>query len=194
MFTEDHFRLDRSTEWSEVYRIWKKREEDVWRPHYQEERGFATWEEWRGSQLNHIGLTNPQDCRWNVYLLIAPEVIVPQLFVGAYRGWQQYGSEGAETLTFGDVAKSEKLLENTAVQRLVQDPPQSRRLWGLRFGNQVVVRDGTHHCAAIALTAHLKLPPALCRTTIALTSLGANEEEIFIRASQQRHALSYGAP
>lgn len=190
MFSEEFFRLQRETTWKEIFTIWRIREEAVWRQHHLD-RGFATWEEWRLHQLAHIGL-QPEGRYWRLYHLAQSEKSVPQLLIGAYRGWQQYQPEGAETVTFAEVAEHPKLPDNQAMQRLLEFPPQTRRIFGLRFGHQVVIRDGTHHCAALALAARLKRPFG-CTTTIALTNLASHEEEIFVRASNQRHALIYGA-
>ena len=174
------------TSWDEVLRVWRSREEEVWRSHY-EGRGWRTWLAWR---MHYMGEFRPQMRRWSLYRVVDPSTTVPTFTVGAFRGWKQYYLAGSDVATFADIAWHPTLLENYSVSRLVMDGfPPERQIVAFRNAEKIVVRDGTHHCAAIALAAQLGRPVE-APTIVALTDFDARENDLFQRSCDQRFAPS----
>lgn len=172
------------TSWDQVLRVWRSREEEVWRPHY-EGRGWRTWLAWR---MHYMGPFAPQTRKWSLYRVVDPVVTIPNFHVGAFRGWKRYYPEGSEVATFAELARNSKLLENRAVSKLLMDGfPPERQIICFRSADKLVVRDGTHHCAAIALAARLG-QTVVAPTIVTLTDFDPSQNELFLRSYDQRFA------
>lgn len=134
--------------WLEVLDGWRQSEEEGWRPVY-ESRGFTDWWSWRQTYVSHLALDRRT---WSLETMKDPLAEIPKWFIGGYKGWRMYVSEGIVFPTFADVVKHSLLRENKKVMDLVGFM-RSTRLIGLRCGGEIVVVDGTHRAAAIALMA-----------------------------------------
>lgn len=132
--------------WNEVFAMWKAEEEEIWRSVYTE-RGFASWEAWRQTYIDDLGLAN---VHWTYEVVAQPEREIPTWYIGGWRGWKPYRPEGEEFSTFGTVAASPLLMSNEKVQAIVRDMRPLRFIL-LRCGGDIAVLNGTHRAAAAAL-------------------------------------------
>lgn len=173
----------RDTTWAEVLEVWRTREEENWRPHY-EARGFKTWSDWR---MRYNEIFSLPSRTWSLYQVINPAITLPKCLVGAYRGWKRYYPEGVDVATFSELAARPELGANETVVKLSQALPAHRQLIAFRLGDELVIRDGTHHSAAISL-ATLDQLPVMGETTIALADFEPDEADLFQRSYDQRFA------
>jgi hypothetical protein len=171
------------TSWSEVLEVWRQREEEVWRSHY-EARGFKTWLEWRTFYTQKFA---PEKRLWKLYSVIDPQVTIPKCYVGAYGGWKQYYPAETDVATFAAIALSNELPNNETVQKFLHNFPETRQMVAVRCGEQIVIRDGTHQCAATALAAKGGLP-VTGRVIFALTDFAPTEAELFKQTFDQKFA------
>lgn len=170
-----------STTWPEVFAAWKQRETGFWDEHIKE-RGFLSWEAWREQWTVPLKLA---ERKWELYKVGDPFSTVPSLLVGAYKGWHKYYPEGARVATFADIAKNPELAENPKVKAILANFPIPTEIIILKRGDQHVLFEGTHRCAAIALAAREgeRFPLYL---TVAMTEFGEDEGELFTKTYTQR--------
>jgi hypothetical protein len=174
----------RETSWEEILRVWRAREEEVWRPHY-ETRGFRSWFDWR---MRYMKQFTPETRTWSLYRVLDPAAMIPNFYVGAFHGWRKYYPSESTVATFAAIAEQPELARNETVQRLLAGASLGeRQIMGFRGDGKIVVRDGTHHCATIALSAKLGRD-ILAPTTIALADFSPSESEFFLQSYDQRFA------
>lgn len=152
--------------WETVFNDWKCAEEEIWRPHFTE-RGFESWQEWRQTYIDELGLERRE---WYEIIIENPHAVIPGYAIGGYRGWHKYRPEGKELSLFSDIAKLVKAEEQSyeGGERVdVRTNNKIRSLLGnvgdtiiiaMRCVNLAAVLEGTHRCAAIAVEAHDKGP------------------------------------
>lgn len=138
--------------WEEVFEFWRNDEGNNpdWLAHAKE-RGFDSWEEWRGSYVAPFKL----DARmWALYRVSDSMRSVPTFHGGPFRAWveQIYGDAGISP-TFDVIAERLSGQKNSRVLSLVEDFPKRTTIIGVLTENGVVVIEGTHRCAALALAA-----------------------------------------
>lgn len=164
-----------SVSWNEVVEGWRKREEEIWREHYME-RGFTSWIDWRSQWIKRLHL----DWReWKRYEIENPYEMVPNFLVGAFTGWWKYYPPGERIATFADIAEHPDLPENAKVAALRMSFPVPTEIIGLRMHDQIVVHEGVHRSAAIALTARDGLHVPL-RVSIVMTEFEPEERDLFM--------------
>jgi len=177
------FEFVRNADWEEVRASWKGREETVWRAHYLE-RGFGTWESWREPYVRDFGLAGRT---WTIETISDALSAVPEFYVGSFKGWQKYYPEGKMIATFADIARHPEIRDNTGVQYWLNHVPEKTRLMLFRCGEEIVVRDGTHRCVAMAILRTDDLEFS-CEVEAAIAEFGKNEHDLFLKAVDQQQA------
>lgn len=177
----EDFSLIESTSWPSVFESWRNREEEIWREHYVG-RGFETWQTWREQWTIPLKLA---DRTWNIYKVEDPFLTIPNLLVGAYKGWRKYYPEGKRIATFADIAKHPELPENPKVKSMLADFPSPTEIIILKHGDQHILFEGTHRCATIALAASAGERFSVDMTA-AITEFGEEEGELFEKCYTQR--------
>lgn len=167
--------------WEDVFADWKKREanqgwETVWR-----ERGFASWEAWRISYLVRL---KPTDRDWALVDIHDPQATVPLFWAMGFRGWKQYYPAETRRARLRDIAAHPALADNPKVVALSNDFPKETRLVAMRCGEDVMLVEGMHRAATIALFARRGERIAE-RVTLALCDLPASERSLFDAATAQ---------
>lgn len=136
--------------WNEVFEFWRGNE--AGNPDWvkvAQDRGFDSWEEWRRTYVAPFRL---EEREWTLHRVTDPMVSVPKFHGGPFRGWIEkiYGDAGP-TPTFEEVAKRPAAQENGRVLSLLESFPAETTITGVRTPQGIVVLEGTHRCAAIAL-------------------------------------------
>lgn len=138
----------RDMTWPEVLETWRKAEEGIWEPLFRE-RGFSTWEEWRMSYFDKANI-DPTTFAWKQYRIERPEEMVPQFFVGPFKGWQQYLPEGKPRARFAEL--NDGIASNEKVRAVLNDFPHETTMLGLVDGQgEVTLFDGSHRAAALTI-------------------------------------------
>ncbi len=167
--------LLKNSNWDDVFATWQAHEgqDPVWQAFAVNEKGWASWEEWRQYQATQI---KAQERAWGIYAIEDPLHTIPEFRMGPFRGWQNnYPEEEKNTHTFADVVsgKREWVANNIGIQSRMKEFPQDTQFIGIYVEDvdQVILFEGHHRAAAVALSVHDKQPLVLGEPTIALTSV-----------------------
>lgn len=136
-------------EWSDVASEWKKREENRdWRKHWTE-RGYASWEEWRGHRWD---LLQCPEREWTLHACTDPAKAVPQWHGGPFASWaERYDGKVSES--FAELVKHPKVLENDRIRSIANTLPTETYLVGLLWRQRILIFEGMHSCCGMALAA-----------------------------------------
>ena len=172
-----------------MFSVWKAHEgaDPVWQEFAKKEKGWGSWEEWRSNQSEFI---NAQDREWKLYEIRCPNELIPKFRIGPFNGWQKH-FEKKNVYTFEDLVqrKTEWVLNNIGVQARRNNFPKSTQFIGfyLEDDDVVVLFEGHHRAAAVALAAYEKNPIQFeINPTIALTILKGDQTEFFDQILQHR--------
>lgn len=158
----------RSLTWPEVFGFW--RENEAGNADWQRlarERGFDDWEDWRSSYVPPFRLT---ERAWTLHRVTNPAASVPAFRGGPFLGWIEHAyAEGERTPTFARIAERRQGIKNERVLSLLAAFPAKTILTGVRTDEGVVILEGMHRCAALAVAA-AQGRPIETELTIALGS------------------------
>lgn len=173
-------RFERAVDWDTVFTDWCLREtgedwgwERVWREH-----GFSNWPDWRRTYVERFGL---EGRAWNVYEIENPLEFVPNMYVGAYKGWKKYYPDATLRARFRDLVGTET---NEKVMAIFDHMPQETTIIGVKHGDDFVVFEGTHRAAAIARIVR-EGKPFSSRIHLVLTELRPGEKLLFEKGTTQ---------
>jgi hypothetical protein len=142
----------RDLTWEEAFDFWRESEGEnsKWAPHARE-RGFQSWEEWRRTM---VAPARPAERRWRLYRVTEPLVAVPTFRGAPFRSWIQnvYGDLGS-TPAFADIVRRPEILKHEGVRALAGDFPRRTTIIGIEHSGDVVIIEGMHRSAALALAA-----------------------------------------
>lgn len=163
--------------WESIWENWKAHEGS--QPSWQaiaREKGFDSWESWRGKQADFF---NASTRAWEEFEIADPMGVIPQFRMGPYKSWQDHFAE-KNVHTFADLVreKHEWVANNSGVQRMLQEFPGDTLILGLYLESSgaIVVFEGHHRCAAVALAAHDGLSLNIEHPRIAISRMAADEE------------------
>ena len=146
------FSFIRDIAWEEVFEFWRENEGDdsKWGPHAKK-RGFDSWEEWRSTYVSPLKLN---DRKWTLCRVTDPILSVPSFCGGPFNGWIEnvYGDAG-NTPTFEIIAQKLDEMKHEGVRSLLDSFPNRTTVIGVMRGDDIVIVEGMHRCAAIALAA-----------------------------------------
>lgn len=167
--------------WEDVFADWKEREakqgwETIWR-----ERGFASWEAWRMSYLANL---KPTERDWALVDVHNPQTTIPLFWAMAFRGWKQYYPASTSRARIRDIAAHPALAKNPKIVALSTQFPKETRLVAMRCGEDVMLIEGMHRAATIALFAE-RGEQIADRVTLALCNLPSAERTLFDAATSQ---------
>lgn len=167
--------LIQETTWNDVFAAWRAREADWGWPEVARSRGYDSWDAWRMTYCEPLGLPTR---RWALYRVEQPLVFAPQMWVGAFRGWRRYFPEGVTRLQFSDLVRNEMVRENDKVAAILSAFPRETTIIGVRCGDDVMCGEGTHRSAALAIMA-ADGTPVETELTVALTEFAPEEQALF---------------
>lgn len=136
----------RQMTWSEVFETWREIEAGIWEQVYKE-KGFATWEEWRGSAVAPF---LPEKRVWLLYQVLQPDLVIPQAWVGPFKGWKKYLLGKGEG-RFRDALASPEIYDNEKFVGLLANFPSTTTLMGVRYGEEIAIFEGSHRAMAITM-------------------------------------------
>lgn len=171
-----------SITWQKVFADWREREaawgwENVWRA-----RGFASWDAWRKTYTEPLGLPRRT---WEIYRLDDPAAVVPTMWAVAYSGWKRYYPPGTSRARLSDIAAHLDLPRNEKVIGLLKFFPNPTTLIALRFGDDLALFEGMHRAATIALAAR-EGRQITGDVFVAQTTFEENERSLFEKAITQK--------
>ncbi|MFA7169627.1 MAG: hypothetical protein WC178_02125 [Candidatus Paceibacterota bacterium] len=149
----------RKATWKEVFESWEKRESK--NPDWircAKEKGFSSWQEWRGSTASRV---NAENLEWGLYNFDNPRQEIPNILVGPFKSWQakipqlQQNETSFEGL-LKDSDQYDSLTKNTkiiSVLKEFKEVPELRiKLIGvIRKDGKIVCAEGHHTITAYSL-------------------------------------------
>lgn len=138
--------------WDEVFGWWRRNEERI--PHwtaYWTAKGFTSWEQWRMEKVRHFGLP---DLQWQFYRVEMPYISIPGFRGGPFKGWLERYYKGLHFPTFAEMAQLPNGISDSGdIAKYLVEFPASTVLTGIVYDGSVIVMEGMHRCAALALVA-----------------------------------------
>lgn len=133
--------------WTKLFRAWERREakQPGWIRHYRE-RGYPSWRAWRTKVYAKL---RPGKRPWTLYAVPHPERSVPTWFGGPFKGWRKHYR--GRSVTFRTLAGRRSIQTNGKVLSLIRRFPTSTQMLGASWRGRLVVIEGMHRAAAIAL-------------------------------------------
>jgi Raf kinase inhibitor-like YbhB/YbcL family protein len=167
-----------SISWEEIWQRWRVDEEEIWRDHYQE-RGHDNWDSWRGEAVKKH---HPDTWSWTLYKANEFLKDVPNMFVGTFPGWRSFFSD-REHSRFKDIAVYSGFLggqTHEKTESILNDFPKETRLVGVRYGDEIMIVEGTHRSTAIAVAVS-EGRKINAEVTIALTELTDKQWDLYFK-------------
>ncbi len=143
----------------EVFSAWQAGEGqiDSWQQ-VAKEKGWESWKAWRGFCFDQI---KGREREWKLYAITDPGEIIPQFLVGPTQSWQKHFDQPL-VHTFADLLQTvpDWVKENDGVQRFISQYPTGAQMMGfyLEERDQVMLFEGHHRCAAVALGQAISHP------------------------------------
>lgn len=140
-----------SMSWASVFDWWRMNEERL--PHwiaYWSAEGYDSWEQWRLEKVRHFEL---KDLTWHYYNVTMPYISVPAFRGGPFKGWERF-YKGLHFPTFEELARDPNgIREYGGVGKYLVEFPARTVLTGIVIRGDVIIMEGMHRCAALALVA-----------------------------------------
>ena len=132
--------------WEQTFAFW--RESEGSNPEWlavANERGYATWEEWRKAYVAPFKLDQRV---WGLYRVDDPIRTVPQFRGGPFQGWVERFYHGCSRIAEELFAQG-----NGRALSLKDTFPRQTTVIGVMTNDDVVIVEGMHRCSAIASAA-----------------------------------------
>jgi len=174
---------DEETSWGDIFAIWKEREGTMegWKK-VAKQKGWESWEEWRDAHMQNIGA---KERKWFRYEILDPLKSVPQFKVGPTPSWQAHFPESERNQhTFEDLVNGDSFhgddKKNDKTRSMLVTFPKSTEFIGVVLADKtVVLMEGHHRAAAIALAAQKGEKVKMSGLpTIAIAFFDAGEETL----------------
>ena len=145
-----------SAKWNDVLDQWRESEANYGDEKGWRERGFKSWDQWR---MTHAVPLRLPHLSWTEYVVRRdPREFAGLLWAGDHDGWAQYWPARTQEARFAQIAQHPDLPEDDKVKALLEDFPAETSIMLLHFAVELIVFDGMHRCAALALMRKLNLP------------------------------------
>jgi len=167
--------------WQEVFDVWKSNEgaDPVWQAFAKNEKGWDTWEQWRGYQASILGADERE---WKLYEILDPNQVVLKFLIGPFPGWQKHFEEkNTHTFEYLVSDKTEWVKENIGIKTRREHFPQQTQFIGLYLEDKqkIVMYEGHHRSAAISLAVFENDPIVFTSNpTIALTTITGDSSKL----------------
>jgi len=153
---DEHFKLIRKLKWEEVFLFWYQSEGEKgnWK-NLAEERGFASWADWRLSGYAERFKCAAAD--WGLYEISNAPKVISGFYGGPFRTWIERHYDGAKTKSFAELAGREDVFNNPAVESMVKNYPKDSIITCLELADgRIFTIEGSHRCCALAVIAKEK--------------------------------------
>jgi hypothetical protein len=143
--------LIRELSWNDVFEFWRENEEhrENWTKLWKE-RGFASWADWRKTYADGLGLPSKS---WKLYRVDDASISIPDFHGGPFRGWTERFYNGASAPAFKEIVKHPDIRSHTGILDIKKHFPVPTTITGVQNDDGIVITEGMHRCAAIALAA-----------------------------------------
>jgi len=134
--------------WPEVFGVWREGEagQASWKKHW-EERGFASWEEWREA---YVAPLEPKNLHWSLYKINDPIKDLPFFYGTPTRGWVDKAYGGKKTLLLKNLVQLPIITKNEKVLSIKKYFPKKTMLTGLIYKDNIILIEGQHRASALA--------------------------------------------
>ncbi|HCP08929.1 MAG TPA: hypothetical protein DIT25_03985 [Candidatus Moranbacteria bacterium] len=134
--------------WSEIFEVWKKGEahQESWKKH-REERGFASWDEWREAYARPLNL---ETLEWSLYRIKNPTEEALNFYGTPTRGWVEKAYNGQTTKQLKDIVGLPIISENDKIKAIKKNFPKEAMLTGLVHDGKIILIEGMHRSCALA--------------------------------------------
>ncbi len=183
---QKHLTKIREVSWEDVFSDWKEREKGIWDEHFRE-RGYVSWDAWRSKLVAPI---HPERRVWKLYRIEEPEEIIPEMWIGGFKGWRKYLSTGQRCIQFKDLVRSSGIKENKKVLDLLKNFPKETTIIAVRLGEEMVLLEGMHRGTALALAAS-EGRRIETKLTVALTDFDESERDLFNQCRTQQETGTF---
>lgn len=154
----------KSISWTDIFDTWREGEaqQESWKKHW-EERGFASWDEWR---KNYAAPLQPEKLQWFLYHIENPIVDLPFFCGVPSRSWIEKAYQGETTKQLNGLINLPIFRDNPKVADIKKNFPEKTMLTGLVCDEKIILVEGMHRASALASWASGK--PLNGEVTIAL--------------------------
>ncbi len=139
--------------WDQVFDVWRKNEDYLgshWKPLWQA-RGFKSWDDWRMTYVDRFELKNLND--WGLYEIVDHMKFIPQICGGSFSSWVERYYNGEDNPLFSKIVQHPDIQPHKGIIKFIDNFPQETTISGVVLGDKIVVVEGMHRCAAVALAA-----------------------------------------
>jgi len=136
--------------WENVFDVWRENEDypgSHWIALWQE-RGFKSWADWRMTYANRFQL---QDLDWALYEINNHMEFIPQICGGSFSSWVKLFYQGEENPLFSKIVKHPDVQTHKGILEFMENFPADTTISAVILNDKIVVVEGMHRCAAIAL-------------------------------------------
>lgn len=153
MAIKDNLKFIRPLTWDEVFETMRQNEDypgSHWIPLWQQ-RGFKSWEEWRMTYVKRFELDKLND--WGLYEIIDPLKTVPDFCGGSFTSWVKRFYQGEANPSFAKLAQHPEIQSHQGMISFMNNFPRETTISAVILDDKIVIVEGMHRCAAIALAA-----------------------------------------
>lgn len=150
MKSNDELQFVKPLTWDEVFDIWRGNEENEehWKIYYKA-KNFNSWGEWRKKYIEPIRAMNKE---WGLYRILDPMKTVPAFHSGRYKGWLPFYG-GQKFPTFYEIMRHPDIDKHKGIPEFMNNFAKKTTIIAWLAKQGVVIIEGMHRCAAIALAA-----------------------------------------
>lgn len=137
--------------WPDVMDIWRSAEAGLahWEALFSA-RGFSSWDEWRETYLQPLGLA--ARC-WDLWQIDDPTKTVPDFICPPVRSLVHTLYQGNPRPTFAELVTYLGASEHQSTPAIMRAFPATTTVIGVLNDDGLVIVDGLHRCSAVALKA-----------------------------------------
>lgn len=134
--------------WERIFDEWRKSEENQksWQEHW-EERGYASWTEWRKAYAAPL---QPETKEWFLYEIENPIEITSEFCGVPSRGWIKKAYSGENTKKLKDIANLPIVSESDKIKEIMNNFPKSTLLTAILHKGEIILVEGMHRANALA--------------------------------------------
>jgi len=144
------------TIWDYIFDEWRKGEEyqKSWQEHW-EERGYASWNEWRTA---YVAPLQPEKLEWFLYEISNPTEILPEFYGVPSKTWVEKAYGGETTKKLKDIAHLSIIAENEKIKDIIKNFPEETLLTAILQDDKIILVEGMHRANAL-VNWNLPEPP-----------------------------------
>jgi hypothetical protein len=134
--------------WDTLFAEWEQLEKEsgeytaLW-----QERGFASWREWREAYIKPLGVGGEI---WNIGVLPNPTKAILDFYGAPTYTWQQKVYGGAQILPFSDIIQTSFVQSREKIKQIQENFPAETLLIAIEYEDKKILIEGMHRACALA--------------------------------------------